>query len=113
MQFTTLSTFTTLALAAFAVAAPTSSGSSNQCNSGPIQCCNSMQTASQSATTLGLLGLLGVVVQDITGQVGSNCSPISAIGVSGNSCTQQTVCCQNNSFNGVIALGCTPININL
>ncbi len=32
-----------------------------------------------------LLGLLGVVVQGLTGQVGVTCDPISVIGASGNS----------------------------
>ncbi|KAF5361411.1 hypothetical protein D9758_006236 [Tetrapyrgos nigripes] len=60
----------------------------------------------------GLLGLLGIVVGDITASIGLTCSPIT-VGVAGNSCTAQPVCCENNSFNGVVALGCTPININL
>ncbi|KAF8875137.1 hypothetical protein BD779DRAFT_1678405 [Infundibulicybe gibba] len=41
------------------------------------------------------------------------CSPISAIGLGGNSCSAQPVCCSNNSFNGIVALGCTPVNLNL
>lgn len=84
MQFTTLSALTTLALAAFAVAAPTSSSPSNQCNNGAIQCCNSTTTASDPVTAL-LLGLLGVAAGGITGQVGLTCSPLSVIGVAGNS----------------------------
>ncbi|KAF8953919.1 fungal hydrophobin-domain-containing protein [Flammula alnicola] len=88
------------------------SGPSNQCNTGSIQCCNSTQTS--TAGPLGLLlGLLGIVVGDVTGLIGVTCSPITAIGVAGNSCSAQPVCCTNNSFNGIVALGCTPININL
>ncbi|KJA19438.1 hypothetical protein HYPSUDRAFT_143824 [Hypholoma sublateritium FD-334 SS-4] len=109
MQFTTLFTLTPLVLAAFAAVG---SAQSSQCDSGSIQCCNSVQAANSKAAST-LLTLLGVVVQDVTAQVGLTCSPITAIGVSGNSCTQQTVCCSDNSFNGVVALGCTPINLNL
>ncbi|KAF8966179.1 fungal hydrophobin-domain-containing protein [Flammula alnicola] len=88
------------------------SGPSNQCNTGSLQCCNSVQSASSSAVTT-LLGLLGVVLSGVTGLVGITCSPITAIGASGTSCSEQPVCCENNSFNGIIAIGCTPININL
>ncbi|KJA19372.1 hypothetical protein HYPSUDRAFT_143836 [Hypholoma sublateritium FD-334 SS-4] len=108
MQFTTLSTLTTLALAAFASA----DGASSQCNTGSIQCCNSVHDA-QSASLAGLFSVLSIAVESVTGQVGVTCSPITAVGAGGNACTQQAVCCSNNSFNGVVALGCTPININL
>ncbi|PPR05230.1 hypothetical protein CVT24_010336 [Panaeolus cyanescens] len=102
-----------LPLLAAAGAVPrTDSGPSNQCNTGTLQCCNSTQAANSSAVA-GLLGLLGVVVGSVTGLVGLTCSPIDVLGISGNSCTAQPVCCTNNSFNGIIALGCTPINLNL
>ena len=55
-----------------------------------------MQANSGAATTL--LVLLGVVLQDVTAQIGLGCSPISVIGVaSGNACASQTVCCENNN----------------
>ncbi|KAK7460985.1 sc3 hydrophobin [Stygiomarasmius scandens] len=99
------------ALATLAAATPLETRQ-GQCNTGEIQCCNSVQSANSSSLA-GLLGILGAVLGPITGQVGVTCSPISVIGVGGNSCTAQPVCCENNSFNGIIALGCTPININL
>ncbi|KAF8870415.1 fungal hydrophobin-domain-containing protein [Infundibulicybe gibba] len=86
----------------------------SQCNTGGLQCCNSSQESSNTDLGLtSLLGLLGVVVGALTGQVGVTCSPISAIGLGGNSCSAQPVCCSNNSFNGIVALGCTPVNLNL
>ncbi|KAF5367355.1 hypothetical protein D9615_010275 [Tricholomella constricta] len=100
--------FCCFALCASAVAVP----SGNQCSSGAIQCCNSVQDADSAAVAV-LTGLLGIVLSSLTGQVGVNCTPISVIGVGGNSCTQQTVCCTDNSFNGLIAAGCTPVNLNL
>ncbi|KAF9007109.1 fungal hydrophobin-domain-containing protein [Cyathus striatus] len=103
--------FTTLALATFAAATGTPIPAS-QCTTGNLQCCNSTGTAKNSAIST-LLGLLGIVISDITALVGVTCSPISVIGVGGNSCTAQPVCCTNNSFNGVVALGCTPVNLNL
>ncbi|KAF5309179.1 hypothetical protein D9619_012767 [Psilocybe cf. subviscida] len=121
MQFK-LAAFTTVAVATLAAATaidvPTrrtgggDTGPSNQCNTGPIQCCNSYGTAG-SAPIAALLGLLGIVVGDVTAIVGVTCSPITVIGGSGTSCSSQPVCCTNNSFNGVVAIGCTPININL
>ncbi|KAF9011752.1 fungal hydrophobin-domain-containing protein [Cyathus striatus] len=89
----------------------TPSGTPSQCNTGAIQCCNSVTQASNPVAQL-LIGLLGIIVGgDVA--VGLTCSPLSVIGVGGNSCTQQPVCCENNNFNGLIAIGCTPININL
>ncbi|KAF8884852.1 fungal hydrophobin-domain-containing protein, partial [Infundibulicybe gibba] len=87
----------------------------SQCNTGGLQCCNSSQESSNADLGLtSLLGLLGVVVGALTWSSGGvTCSPISAIGLGGNSCSAQPVCCSNNSFNGIVALGCTPVNLNL
>ncbi|KAF9460400.1 fungal hydrophobin [Collybia nuda] len=87
----------------------TPSGTPGQCNTGAIQCCNSVTQANNPVAAL-LIGLLGIVVGPNVA-VGLTCSPLSVIGIGGNSCTQQPVCCQNNSFNGLIAIGCSPINI--
>ncbi|KAG6825857.1 hypothetical protein H0H92_002093 [Tricholoma furcatifolium] len=68
------------------------------CTTGTQQCCNSLQDA-QSANMATLLGdILGVAAQGVTGQVGLTCSPITAVGIAGNGCNQQTVCCENNNF---------------
>ncbi|KAH9476586.1 Fruiting body protein SC3 [Psilocybe cubensis] len=107
MQFKVLATLALGATLAAATGSP-----SNQCDTGSLQCCNSTGTASDGAISK-LLGLLGIVVQDVTALVGVNCTPITVIGAGGDSCTAQPVCCTNNSFNGVVALGCTPINLNL
>ncbi|KJA15217.1 hypothetical protein HYPSUDRAFT_149463 [Hypholoma sublateritium FD-334 SS-4] len=85
---------------------------SQQCNTGNLQCCNSVQSAS-SGSVSHLLGILGIVVANPNVPVGVTCSSISAIGVSGESCNAQPVCCENNKFNGLIAIGCSPVNLNL
>ncbi|KAK0218795.1 hydrophobin-251 [Armillaria novae-zelandiae] len=86
----------------------------DSCTTGAVQCCQSVESAGSTTTlTSTLLGLLGVVIGDLGVNVGLTCSPISVIGVGGNSCSAQTVCCENNSFNGVVAIGCTPINVGL
>ncbi|ESK92234.1 hydrophobin [Moniliophthora roreri MCA 2997] len=99
-----------LSFTLLAAALPTEPAS--QCNTGPVQCCNSVSSSSDPVTSL-VLALLGVVVQGINVPIGLTCNPITVIGAGANSCTAQTVCCSNNSFNGLIAVGCTPININL
>jgi len=92
--------------------APAASGG-NQCSTGPVQCCNSVESSS-SENSSKTLGLLGIVLQGLDIPVGLNCSPISVLGLgSAGSCAAQTVCCDNNNFNGLINLGCSPINLNL
>lgn len=66
--------FVASCIAALAVATPTPQ--SETCNTGPIQCCNSTQEASDPAVT-SLLGLLGIVLGDVDALVGLGCSPIT------------------------------------
>jgi hypothetical protein len=57
----------------------------NQCNTGPVQCCNTVEEKnSMSKNTSKLCGLVGINVEDITGSIGTNCTPISALAVGGN-----------------------------
>ncbi|KAI9570790.1 hydrophobin-251 [Boletus coccyginus] len=96
------------ALVAVVTAAPNGSGGSvSQCNTSDQYCCNSVITQYTSAVS-GVLGVLDGL--NLAGDI--TCSPISIIGVPGNSCTQQPVCCTNNNFNGVANIGCSPINVN-
>ncbi|EIN05963.1 fungal hydrophobin [Punctularia strigosozonata HHB-11173 SS5] len=95
-----------------AVAALFAVASADQCNTGSIQCCNSVHDSKSSALS-GLFNLLGINAGDVTGQVGVTCSPISAVGVGGDSCNASPVCCENNNFNGLVALGCVPISLSL
>ncbi|KAF9478393.1 fungal hydrophobin [Pholiota conissans] len=113
MQFTSLSVIATLALASLAAATPTTAPPpTNQCTTGSLQCCATTSTSNDPATA-NLLGLLGIALGSATGTIGVNCDPLTIIGVSGTSCSEQPVCCTNNSFNGVVALGCTPLNVNV
>ena len=48
---------------------------------GPIQCCNSVQSAKSSGLVAQLLKLLGVVLADLNVDVGVTCSPISVAGI--------------------------------
>ncbi|KAK0493630.1 hydrophobin-251 [Armillaria luteobubalina] len=114
-MFAHISSFTALLALATATILPRGGGDGAACSAtGTAQCCQSTENPSDlSPSTVALLGLLGVVVGDLTADVGLTCSPISVIGVGGTSCDSQTVCCDNNNFNGVIALGCSPINVGL
>ncbi|TBU54144.1 fungal hydrophobin-domain-containing protein [Dichomitus squalens] len=85
----------------------TPSGSPSSCSTGPVQCCNTLTTASDPLASV-ILGLLGIILgPDVA--VGLTCSPISVIGVGGGSCSANTVCCENNNVGGLISIGCIPI----
>ncbi|KAI9063622.1 fungal hydrophobin [Trametes sanguinea] len=80
------------------------------CNTGPIQCCNSVES-STSAAGSAILSLLGLVIQDVGATIGLGCSPISAIGVGQSSCSANPVCCENNNVGGLISVGCVPVEL--
>lgn len=67
-----------------------SSGSGNgQCNTGPVQCCNSVQHASSlDSQASSLLHSLDVVLDDVDSLIGLTCSPLSGLGLGleGNWC---------------------------
>ncbi|KIJ21151.1 fungal hydrophobin [Paxillus involutus ATCC 200175] len=104
-----------VALAAVATASPSTleARGGSQCNTGPIQCCSN--TLTNSATTLDLVSsLLGLSLPSISGLIGLGCNPITVVGTgTGAVCTQQPVCCSDNTYNGLVNLGCSPINLNL
>ncbi|EIN09122.1 hydrophobin-domain-containing protein [Punctularia strigosozonata HHB-11173 SS5] len=107
----TTSSWTSTAVPSTATAAGSSATGAGQCNTGPVQCCNSVQSSKEDAVS-NVLGALGIPIQDTAVPVGLACTPINVIGLgSGASCTQQPVCCENNDYNGAVALGCSPINL--
>ncbi|KAH9884399.1 fungal hydrophobin [Cubamyces lactineus] len=80
------------------------------CNTGPIQCCDSVESANSAAGS-AILSLLGVVLDDVTAQIGIKCSPISAVGLGQSSCSAKPVCCENNNVGGLISIGCAPVEL--
>ncbi|KAF5379706.1 hypothetical protein D9615_005675 [Tricholomella constricta] len=104
--------FVAASSATFVFASPTPSiyGS---CNTGSIQCCQ-QSFASDSASASALLGLVGIPIDGLAGQVGTSCTPITPIGLgSGANCRQAPMCCSSNNYNGLVVIGCTPINVSL
>ncbi|KAI9573439.1 hydrophobin [Boletus coccyginus] len=103
--------FTLLPLALFASASHLEAR--DQCNTGAINCCNSVQTLNQANTLLGTFGLVDAAAS-AGGLVGLTCTPITVIGAgSGCNAVQQPVCCSDNQFGGLVSLGCSPINLGL
>ncbi|KAF9042196.1 fungal hydrophobin-domain-containing protein [Panaeolus papilionaceus] len=83
------------------------------CNTGPVQCCNSLQDA-QNFDAIGIASLIGVAVSGLTGQVGLQCNPITGIGLgTGANCASSPVCCEENFQNQLVGINCTPITVGL
>ncbi|EMD41210.1 hypothetical protein CERSUDRAFT_120415 [Gelatoporia subvermispora B] len=107
MMFTTA--FAALvSLATLAAATPVPGGSSG---SGTDLCCESTGEPSQNSGIASLLGLLGIVIQDLDVVVGINCSPITVIGVGSGDCSSTTVNCESTQANDLIGIGCIPITL--
>ncbi|RDX57006.1 fungal hydrophobin [Lentinus brumalis] len=77
------------------------------CSTGAVQCCNRITTARDGTAGL-ILSLLGIVVKDLNLPLGITCIPLSDNDVGSGTCSTTPVCCADNSFNGIIALGCVP-----
>ncbi|TFK51399.1 hydrophobin [Heliocybe sulcata] len=107
-SLTMITAATAVASLAVATPVPQTAGS---WNTGSLQCCNTVQQASDPATST-LTGLLGIVLPDLNGMIGLTCSPITAVGLGGGaSCSAHPVCCENNSYGSLISLGCLPITL--
>ncbi|KIY71904.1 fungal hydrophobin [Cylindrobasidium torrendii FP15055 ss-10] len=85
-------------------------GTGDSCGSGGNQqCCNTVGSQAENPDITSLLGLLGVVIQDINAVVGLNCNPISVLGGGAGGCEQTAVCCDHAQFNGLINIGCIAL----
>ncbi|KAG2153624.1 hydrophobin [Suillus bovinus] len=102
--------FAVVFLAALAVATPLTLRD-GQCNTGNVQCCESATTTSEYNASARRNGLAELPTT-LSGYVGQSCTPLGIAALSsGASCRQQPMCCSNNQMNGVVNVGCTPINI--
>ncbi|KAH6890149.1 fungal hydrophobin-domain-containing protein [Coprinopsis sp. MPI-PUGE-AT-0042] len=84
-----------------------------RCNGGELQCCFKAQDPhSLDWEARMIASLVKADVGSASGLVGTHCTGINSLAVdSGSECTLQKVCCSNNSFNGLVAMGCTPIEV--
>ncbi|KAH9915289.1 fungal hydrophobin [Epithele typhae] len=102
-MFARLAVVSTLAFAALAVA--------TKCTTGPVQCCESLESAN-SAAGYAILAAIGATLQNTNVELGLKCSPIDVVAVgSGNTCTTNTVCCKNNDIGGGVSAGCVPVTL--
>ncbi|GJJ14627.1 hypothetical protein Clacol_008893 [Clathrus columnatus] len=79
----------------------------SQCNTGAASCCNSFGSASTLPGVSTALSLVQVVLDDPNINVGLACAALNV----GGSCTQAPVCCTDNDFRSVIAIGCNSISL--
>lgn len=74
-------TLLTLAVAALAAASPVARrGDVGECNTGSLQCCNTVAPASDLSPAT-LAGLLGVVISGLDVVVGLECTSIPIVGI--------------------------------
>ncbi|KAJ3788907.1 fungal hydrophobin [Lentinula aff. detonsa] len=90
--------------------ATTTTETAGQCTTGELQCCTSTETAG-SDTGADLLGLLGIVVEDVDVLLGITCSPITVIGIGNSGCAANAVCCEDNAWGGLVSIGCVPVSL--
>ncbi|KIY47173.1 fungal hydrophobin [Fistulina hepatica ATCC 64428] len=81
------------------------------CSPFDTLCCDTVTTASNPAVEV-LLGLLDIAIDPADAIVGLTCTPFSVLGGGPNGCSGELVCCENNGFDGAIAIGCTPIIVD-
>ncbi|KAF9225945.1 hydrophobin [Gyrodon lividus] len=86
----------------------------SQCTTGQIVCCDSVKSADALPNLSSVTGLLGTQAAPPLGKVGVGCSALTVIG-EGKSCvaSQQPLCCTDSNYNGIVSLGCSPINTML
>ncbi|KZT24900.1 fungal hydrophobin [Neolentinus lepideus HHB14362 ss-1] len=108
----TLLSFLSFLLPISTLAAPTAPASPtvSQCNTGPVQCCQQLQSSGDPGMST-LLGLLDIVLDAVNVPVGLVCSPLDIGGLAqGANCQANPVCCEDNS-NSLVSVGCVPINL--
>ncbi|KAJ2935429.1 hypothetical protein H1R20_g1664, partial [Candolleomyces eurysporus] len=99
-----------------ATAAPHSGSPADQCNGGSAVCCNDVQLHDAIDVRISaLLGLLGIEIGGLKDFISSGCSAINLpiLGSSSECSPHQQLCCQNNFYNGLVTVGCAPINFSL
>lgn len=99
MQFNKLAFVTILAAATSAFASTNA-------------CCDSTTTAGATGIA-SLLASIGVPVQGANVPIGLGCSPLTIVGVSGTSCTNDPVTCDQVESTSLVGINCTPLDASL
>ncbi|PPQ73658.1 hypothetical protein CVT24_007634 [Panaeolus cyanescens] len=95
-----------IAFAALALSISSVSAVDYSCNTGNLTCCSEIQDVGSYDADI-IAALVGVSVDDVTGQLGLQCNPITVIGVgTGGNCASTPVCCEQNFQNQLIGLNC-------
>jgi len=98
-------------LAAYAIA--TVSAQVSSCNSGSLQCCNQVQNSQSFDFSTVLTGdqytALADLLKNSNAPVGVSCSPIASV-TGAAQCNQQTVCCDDSHYSGLVATNCNAYN---
>ncbi|KAF9043227.1 hypothetical protein BJ165DRAFT_1390861 [Panaeolus papilionaceus] len=106
--------FAVLALGAVAVSALSAvnvDGINYSWNTGSVQCCASYQ-APANYDAASIASLVGINAQDVTGQLGVQCNPITGIGAgTGANRASSPTCCQENFQNQLLGTNCTPATV--
>ncbi|PGG99922.1 hypothetical protein AJ79_08359 [Helicocarpus griseus UAMH5409] len=117
-----ISTLAIITSAVSAVALPPPSAGAlvtrngGSCNSVP-QCCKSVHESNDKNIIQGMkvFGMDEKAAKKNEGKIATQCKPMKGILNIDllNGCKSNAVCCKDNKFNGLIAVGCIPITIQL
>ncbi|OCH87740.1 hypothetical protein OBBRIDRAFT_795903 [Obba rivulosa] len=109
-MFRSLSVAIVLVSSVWAIALPQES----QCDTSSINCCDNVSTPANSSDVRTVMKALRLDwVSDDT-PVGTGCSSGGIVSVGGGTtCQSIPVCCEGNSFDGLIGIGCLVIPITI
>ncbi|CAO3615396.1 unnamed protein product [Cunninghamella blakesleeana] len=87
----------------------------SKCNTAALQCCNELKKYDELnlKQQSSVSNFIGGAINALHGQFGVDCTSVSVMGLAGNQCNAQTVCCENVESSALIAITCVPVNINL
>ncbi|KAF9077845.1 hypothetical protein BDP27DRAFT_1413531 [Rhodocollybia butyracea] len=94
----------TAAIATLAVATP-APRSAPVCSITSLVCCDMFTTASDPVAAYLIMNL-GIPVTSPSEPVGIDCTPV--ISVASPGCSTNLLCCENNTNDPLISIGCVP-----
>ncbi|KAK2467158.1 hypothetical protein APHAL10511_000707 [Amanita phalloides] len=82
----------------------------SECSTGKQVCCNS-EFEHYDHLNARQRGFLDTIFEGLDIQNALTCSDFTIIGLSGNKCNSQSVCCSHVEQNALIGIACSPINL--